>query len=74
MNDPHAPTGSAGFPADALSQLELTIAKHADRLARTDGEEHGKDLQHWLQAEREVFALASSAENPPTWTAAGDPL
>jgi hypothetical protein len=62
---------SADFPADALSLLELTIAQRADHLARFDGCERGKDLQHWLQAERDVLEFSATSETSPAWPAAG---
>jgi hypothetical protein len=71
MSTLHAQSGTTGFPADELSRLELSIAQRADRLARLDGAERGKDLQHWLQAEREVFALTATTEKSVSWSTGG---
>jgi hypothetical protein len=38
-----------------LLELELQIAKRADTLWRRGGCRSGRDLVHWLQAEREVI-------------------
>jgi hypothetical protein len=41
-------------PADDLDWLELQIARRADELCLQAGI-RGKDLEHWLQAEREIM-------------------
>lgn len=50
-----------GFaPADDLDQLELRIARRADELNHRFGQP-GHDLEHWLQAEREIIASSAAA-------------
>ncbi len=51
------------LPTDDLFQLERRIARRADALSRQFGVNRGHDLQHWRQAEREVWsALAPRPE------------
>jgi hypothetical protein len=57
MNPTESNAGVQGtLPGDELLQLELSIAQRADALAQQDGYDRGRDLEHWLQAEHEVFA------------------
>lgn len=50
-----------GFaPADDLDRLELRIARRADELNERFGR-RGHDLEHWLQAEREIITAPSLA-------------
>ena len=46
-------------PASDLERLELQIARRADELTLGAGV-GGKDLEHWLQAEREVIKRCRS--------------
>jgi hypothetical protein len=51
-----------GFaPVDDLDRLELRIARRADELNTCFGA-HGRDLEHWLQAEREIIASGKTPE------------
>lgn len=59
FSDSSRETGFA--PADDLDRLELRIARRADELNHRFGH-HGHDLEHWLQAEREIIAACSAAE------------
>ena len=43
------------LPSDELFQLERRIAQRADELARRLGVNRGNALDHWRQAEREVW-------------------
>lgn len=43
------------LPTDDLFQLERRIARRADELARDFGLDRGHSLEHWRQAEREVW-------------------
>ncbi len=43
------------FAEDDLLRLELQVAQRADQLLQDDKFRPGRDLQHWLQAERDVF-------------------
>ena len=52
---------SSFAPADDLDRLELRIAQRADELNDRFGH-HGHDLEHWLQAEREIIAACVTAE------------
>lgn len=40
---------------DELFRLERRIARRADELARRLGFDRGNALDHWRQAEREIF-------------------
>lgn len=48
-------------PADDLDRLELQIARRADELTLRAGV-RGRDLEHWLQAEREVIGSYQSKD------------
>jgi hypothetical protein len=43
---------------DELFQLERRIARRADELSRQLGVDRGQALEHWRQAEREVWENA----------------
>jgi hypothetical protein len=43
------------FTEDDLLQFELKVAQRADALSQETGRTRGKDLEHWLQAEREIL-------------------
>jgi hypothetical protein len=47
-----------------LLQLELQVARRADKLWRMAGCRRGKDLTHWLQAEGEVLKRYFEVEEP----------
>jgi len=55
---------------DHLLQLELKIAQRADVLLQASGSVRGRDLEHWLQAEREVLARCRQ-NNASGFAAAG---
>jgi Protein of unknown function (DUF2934) len=56
MNTPEQDvSASIVFTEDDLLQLELRVAQRADKLSQENGSVRGRDLQHWLQAEREIF-------------------
>jgi hypothetical protein len=40
---------------DRLVQLELRVAQRADELSQESGGGRGRDLEHWLRAEHEIF-------------------
>lgn len=40
---------------DDLLRLEMWVAQRADELSQQSGGSRGRDLEHWLQAEREIF-------------------
>lgn len=46
---------TAELPTDPLFQLERRIAQRADELSRRLGLDRGHALDHWRQAEREVW-------------------
>ena len=50
------------FSDDALLALELRVASRADQLSQKFGGGRDKDLEYWLQAEREVLADTSPCE------------
>jgi hypothetical protein len=54
----------APFPEDELSQFELHVARRADELARMNGPSLSRDLEFWLQAEREL--LQAPGDLPPS--------
>ena len=61
--DPEAQSGAqAAFSEDDLLQLEIQVAQRADILARQTERVADKDMSHWLQAEREIFAQRSSID------------
>jgi hypothetical protein len=41
---------------DELFEVERKIARRADQLARDQGTDPNRALEHWKQAEREVWA------------------
>jgi len=43
--------------------VRARIAKRAYELYREHGEEHGRDLDNWLAAEKEVLAFPRPADN-----------
>ena len=48
---------------------ERKLRERAYEHWKNDGEHHGRDIEHWLQAEREIYAqpdATSSREVPPT--------
>jgi hypothetical protein len=56
MNPSHLPaTPAVDFPEDDLLRLEMKVAQRADQLSERHGRVPGRDLEHWLQAEREIF-------------------
>jgi hypothetical protein len=66
------------FQDGDLLRLELQVAKRADKLSQRAGCGHGKDLVHWLQAEKEVLGhyfgfertqAANTARGSAEWTA-----
>jgi hypothetical protein len=46
------------LPSDELFQLEWKIAQRADELSRRLGVDPKHALEHWRQAEREIFGLS----------------
>ena len=48
-------TQKTDFPADVLLDLELRIARRADRIAQKTGADRAQDRQAWLRAEFEEF-------------------
>jgi hypothetical protein len=57
-------TAPAPFRENDLLELELMVAKRADRLWRRAGYRPGMDLVHWLQAERDVLERLFDLERP----------
>ena len=55
---------AAGFPQDELFELERKIARRADELARQRGWNPQRALEHWREAEREVWADYAAEEVP----------
>jgi hypothetical protein len=51
--------GSAAMPAD----LQERIHRRAFELWELCGREHGRDTEHWLQAEREVNQQTKTIES-----------
>jgi hypothetical protein len=43
------------FPSDELFEVERRIAQRADELARQHGTDRSRALEHWRQAEREIW-------------------
>ncbi|HUR56083.1 MAG TPA: DUF2934 domain-containing protein [Opitutaceae bacterium] len=52
----------AAMMDDALFRVERKIARRADELSRLLGYDPGHALDHWRQAEREVWVDAESFE------------
>ena len=59
-----SPTTPATSTASSLSSLShADIANRAYELFLAAGAPHGRDLEHWLQAERELRTRSASAGN-----------
>lgn len=59
-----SPTTPAASTASSLSSLShADIANRAYELFLAAGAPHGRDLEHWLQAERELRTRSVSAGN-----------
>jgi hypothetical protein len=54
----------APFEESDLLDLELRVAKRADRLWRKAGYRRGMDLVHWMQAERDVLGSLLALKRP----------
>jgi hypothetical protein len=55
-NPPPGASATAVFNEDdRLMQLELRVAQRADKLSQESGNVRGRDLEHWLQAEQDIF-------------------
>ena len=59
-------------PAEDLDRLELQIARRADELTLRGGV-RGRDLEHWLQAEREIIWRCDS-NSDKTGKIVGNPV
>jgi len=51
---------SIAIADDDLLRLEIKIAQRADQLWQDNGLARGNDLEHWLQAEREILTGVAS--------------
>jgi hypothetical protein len=49
---------------DELFSLEWKIARRADELSRDSRSNPAHDLEHWQQAEREIWPAMSAAHEP----------
>jgi len=58
VEQPPVETASAPAPAQAIPPHE--IARRAYELFITGGAEHGHDVEHWLEAERDLRRMRSS--------------
>jgi len=58
MNDlaPKHPATTDSFAEEELVRLQLQVARRADELSARTSPGQDKDLERWLQAEREVLA------------------
>ncbi len=65
---------SAAFPEGELLQLELRIAKRADKLRKRGGAQSVSDLILWLQAESEVLEGYYGLKQPLAALVAGSGL
>ena len=65
------PRSLVPFMESDLFQLELLIAKRADRLRRRFGTEGGGDVMHWLRAEAEVIERYFDLRRPVNGRLAG---
>jgi hypothetical protein len=63
--DPVCPVGA---PTDALFELQLNVARRADKLAQTNNARISLNLHCWLLAEAEV--LGKEVARRPTFDAA----
>ena len=48
------------------------VRERAYRIWETEGKPHGRDLEHWLQAEREIAAVVTPAAKNPARVRAAD--
>lgn len=55
---------TAKIPHDPLFELERKIARRADELSRQLGTDREHALEHWKQAEREVWKDYASGHAP----------
>lgn len=51
------------LPTDELFRIERKIAQRADQLSRNLGVDPERALEHWRQAEREIFGLCDEPWN-----------
>jgi hypothetical protein len=56
----------AESPSDALSQLQLRVARRADELVRDSKVSTPLNLHCWLMAESELIDGAEPGEHPPS--------
>jgi len=42
-------------PADEFTQLQLKVAQRADQISQKNGSARERDLEYWLEAEREFL-------------------
>jgi hypothetical protein len=72
----NTPSTDASAPAvfnddDRLMQLELRVAQRADELSQESGSVRGRDLEHWLRAEQEIFERCRGQVEPGLAVAEG---
>jgi hypothetical protein len=48
-----------------LLKLEIRVARRADQLSLKHGGSRGRDLEHWLQAEREILRTVFARRAAP---------
>jgi hypothetical protein len=57
MKNPRLEYGAPAADSDGeLVLLEMRVAQRADELWQNEGCARGRDLEYWLQAEREICA------------------
>jgi hypothetical protein len=54
---------SARQASTSPADLQEPIRRRAFELWRLSGQEHGRDIEHWLQAEQEVIQLTKTTES-----------
>jgi hypothetical protein len=64
-------TSESSLPAatralhEDLFEIELRVARRADELARDRGSDRQRDVAHWSEAEREVWATQAGVSDVP---------
>ena len=56
------PSEAFTLTEDELFGLELRVAKRADEIAQTGARGMSHDVEHWLQAERDVLAVEQPSQ------------
>jgi HSP20 family molecular chaperone IbpA len=56
------------------NSLRLRVSRRAHQLFEQNGQEHGRDLAHWLQAESELISVIREVRDVGLWLTANLPV